>query len=145
PANGLGRDALLDALADWGAKNLDRTPPRPPRPAGIERNIVITQWAWGDLYTYAHDQVATDKRNPRLYPNGKIWGVDLGNDRLLSVDPVTHEADEIPVPTLPGHDTPWCNQVPNAFGTLGCPTPQGQTPHLGAYDNPANPHNPMMD
>jgi len=146
PAIGLGRDAVLDALADWGARiAAGQTPEAPPRPKGIERNLVITQWAWGDLYTYAHDEVATDKRNPRLYPNGKIWGVDLGNDRLLSVDPVTHEADMIPVPTLPGHDTPWCKAPVNAFGTLGCPTPEGRTPHLDAYDNPANPHNPMMD
>jgi streptogramin lyase len=143
PANGLGRDALLDQLADWGAKNLARTPPQPPRPAGIERNFVITQWAWGDLYTYAHDQVATDKRNPKLYPNGKIWGVDLGNDRLLSVDPVTHEAEAQAVPTLPGHDLPWCDQP--GFASLGCPVAGIETPHLGAYDNPANPHNPMMD
>ena len=41
------------------------------------------------VYTYAHDEIATDKRNPTLYANGPIYGVDLGNDRLLSVDPVT--------------------------------------------------------
>jgi hypothetical protein len=145
-ANGFGRDALLDALADWGGRiAAGQVPDAPPRPQGIERNFVITQWAWGDLYTYAHDEIATDRRNPRLYPDGKIWGVDLGNDRLLSVDPVTHEADAVKVPTLPGHTTPWCDQVPNAFATLGCPTPDGSTPHLGAYQNPANPHNPMLD
>ncbi len=143
-ANGFGRDALLDALADWGGRIRDgQVPEAPPRPKGIERNIVLTQWNWGDLYTYAHDEIATDKRNPRLYPNGKIWGVDLGNDRLLSVDPVTHEADERKVPTLPGHTVPWCDQP--GFATLGCPDPDGMTEHLGAYQNPANPHNPMMD
>ncbi len=88
-AIGLGRDAVLDALADWGGRiAAGEIPEAPPRPTGIERNLVITQWGWGDLYTYAHDEIATDKRNPRLYPDGKIWGVDLGNDRLLSVDPV---------------------------------------------------------
>ena len=145
-ANGFGRDALLDALADWGGRiAAGQVPEAPPRPKGIERNFVVTQWGWGDLYTYAHDEIATDRRNPRLYPDGKIWGVDLGNDRLLSVDPVTHEADELKVPTLPGHTTPWCDQVPNSFATLGCPDPDGSTPHLGAYQNPANPHNPMLD
>ncbi len=112
-AMGLGRDALLDALADWGGRIADgQIPEAPPRPTGIERNLVITQWGWGDLYTYAHDEIATDKRNPRLYPDGKIWGVDLGNDRLLSVDPVTHEADERHVPTVGGFNTPWGEQVP---------------------------------
>jgi streptogramin lyase len=144
-ANGFGRDALLDAMADWGARIAGgQTPEQPPRPQGIERNFVITQWGWGDIYTYAHDEIATDKRNPTLYPNGRIWGVDLGNDRLLSVDPVTHEADALHIPTLPGHTTPWCDQ-PGGFATLGCPTADGSTPHLGAYQNPANPHNPMMD
>jgi hypothetical protein len=144
-AIGLGRDALLDALADWGGRIRDgQVPEAPPRPKGLERNMVVTQWGWGDLYAYAHDEIATDKRDPTLYPNGKIWGVDLGNDRLLSVDPVTHEADELPVPTLPGHDTPWGQQV-NGFRSLGDPAPGGTTQHPGAYDNPANPHNPMMD
>ena len=69
----LGRDALLDALADWGGRiAAGEVPEAPPRPKGIERNFVITQWAWGDLYTYAHDEIATDKRNPRLYPDGQI-------------------------------------------------------------------------
>jgi hypothetical protein len=142
-ADRFGRDALLDALADWGAQNAaGRTPPRPPRPKGIERNFVITQWAWGDFYSYVHDEISTDKRDPTLYPNGKIWGVDIGNDRLFSVDPVTHEADMIPVPT----ETPvgWCEPGEPGF-SLGCPTEQGHTPHVGAYTNPARPHNPMMD
>ena len=146
PRSGLGRDALLDALADWGGRiAAGQVPEAPPRPKGIERNMVITQWAWGDLYTYAHDEIATDKRNPRLYPDGKIWGVDLGNDRLLSVDPVTHEADERHVPTVGGFNVPWGDQVPNAFRSLGDPAPGGSTPHFGAYKNPANPHNPMLD
>ena len=149
-AMGLGRDAVLDALADWGGRiAAGQVPEAPPRPKGAERNLVITQWAWGDgpprPYTYAHDEIATDKRNPRLYPDGKIWGVDLGNDRLLSVDPVTHTADERHVPTVGGFNVPWGSQVPNAFQSLGDPAPGGSTPHLGAYKNPANPHNPMLD
>ena len=35
--------------------------------------------------------------------------------------------------------------MPNAFQSLGDPAPGGSTPHLGAYKNPANPHNPMLD
>ena len=105
---------------------------------------MITQWGWGDLYAYAHDQIATDKRDPTLYPDGKIWGVDLGNDRLLSVNPTTNEADELHVPTVGGFATPWGKQV-NGFKSLGDPAPGGTTAHPDAYDNPANPHNPMMD
>ena len=62
---GLGREALLDSLADWSARiRGGETPEAPPRPKGVERNMVITQWNWGDKFTYAHDEVATDRNNP---------------------------------------------------------------------------------
>ena len=32
-------------------------PPAPPRPQGIERNVVITQWDWADPKAYLHDEV----------------------------------------------------------------------------------------
>jgi len=159
-ASALGREQLLDALTDWSARIIaGETPPAPPRPQGIERNLVITQWAWGDVYTYAHDEISTDKRDPSLYPDQPIYGVDLANDRMLTVDPVTHTATAVKVPTRHGFDTPWCNQtyqsssadsdpgqvMPMGFGSLGCPMPDGVTGFEGRYDNPANPHNPMFD
>mgnify|MGYP005843670651 CR=1 FL=1 len=155
-ANGFDRDLLLDTLADWtGRIRGGETPPAPRRPEDIERNLVITQWEWGDRYTYAHDEVATDKRDPTVNANGPVYAVDLGNDRLLKFDPRTLETSMRPVPTRDGFDTPWCEQtfkafdmeapVPFGLGSLGCPVEPGITPHKGAYDNPANPHNPMMD
>lgn len=158
-ADGLDRELLLDTLEDWSERiSTGETPPMPPRPAGIERNLVITQWEWGDAYTYAHDEIATDKRDPSLYANGPIYGVDLANDRLLVVDPVRHTAATHKVPTLDGFSTPWCEQtyqgemlgtgdavIPMGFGSLGCPVEPGITPFEGRYDNPANPHNPMLD
>ncbi|MDZ7825671.1 MAG: carboxypeptidase regulatory-like domain-containing protein [Gammaproteobacteria bacterium] len=155
-ANGFDRDVLLDTLADWtGRIRAGETPPAPRRPEGIERNLVITQWEWGDRYTYAHDEVTTDKRDPTVNANGPVYAVDLGNDRLLEFDPRTLETSMRPVPTRDGFDTPWCEQtfkafgmeapVPFGLGSLGCPVEPGITPHEGAYANPANPHNPMMD
>jgi streptogramin lyase len=159
-AEGLGRERLLDALSEWSGRIMaGETPPAPPRPQGIERNLVITQWAWGDEYTYAHDEIATDKRRPTLYGNGPVYGVDLANDRLLMVDPQTHAANSVAVPTLSGFDTPWCQQtyrpnagsvasdavIPMGFGSLGCPVEPGITGFEGKYRNPANPHNPMFD
>ncbi|MFP6782403.1 MAG: hypothetical protein VCB59_11980 [Gammaproteobacteria bacterium] len=155
-ADTLDRKRLLNVLGEW-AENMKsgRVPEAPPRPKGVERNFVITEWGWGDMYTYAHDEIASDKRNPTLYPNGRIYGVDLGNDKLLYVDPKTHTAGSIAVPTRDDFNTVWCEQTwkglnsdtiePFGFGSLGCPWPGGVTPHLDAYKNPANPHNPMMD
>jgi hypothetical protein len=159
-ADGLGRDRLLDALADWSGRiRAGAVPPAPPRPSGAERNLVLTQWEWGDGYTYAHDEIATDKRDPTRYAHGPIHGVDLANDRMLALDPVAHRATMVAVPTLGGFDTPWCSQtyrpapdaagpqgvIPMGFGSLGCPMEPGITAFEGAYDNPANPHNPMLD
>ena len=71
------------------------------------------------------------------------------------LDPLTHVASRVKVPTLNDFATPWCEQTyksldseqiePFGFGSLGCPWPGGVTPHQGKYNNPANPHNPMMD
>lgn len=159
-ADGLGREKLLNAMEDWSIRiRSGEVPSAPPRPTGIERNLVITQWAWGDEFTYAHDEIATDKRSPVAYSNQPIWGVDLANDRLLWVDPVRNTAGDVKVPTVGGFDTPWCNQtwqgpsetagdtavIPMGFGSLGCAMAPGLTPFDGKYLNPANPHNPMMD
>ncbi|WP_217913502.1 hypothetical protein [Miltoncostaea marina] len=154
---GLGREALLDSLADWGGRIAKGEVPKsaPARPKGLERNIVITQWNWGDKWAYAHDEISTDKNNPRRNADGKVWGVDIGNDRLLWVDPTTNKAGEIKVPTRNGFNTSWCEATsgPGAapgsggFQTLGCPAKAagGVSAYEGKYHNPANPHNPMMD
>lgn len=148
--NGVGgwpRTFALDRFGDWGQRiAAGEVPVTPPKPQGIERNIVLTQWEWGDIFTYAHDEVATDRRNPSLYPYGNVYGVDLGNDYLLITDPVNHVSSRVKLPTVGGFSTPW------SFCTLGClgtganaggtPTPPA---FVGVYNNPANPHNPMMD
>jgi len=160
-AQGLGGAPFIASLTDWGKRIADgEVPEAPPRPEGAERNMVITQWEWGDQFTYAHDEITTDKRDPTLNANGKVFGVDLANDRMLEVDPRTNTASETKVPTRDGWDTPWCEQnykaAPGAegveqkvedggFGTLGCPVAGGESAFKGKYHNPANPHNPMMD
>jgi hypothetical protein len=148
--NGVGswpRAFALDRYGDWGTRIAGgEVPPQPPRPQGIERNVVLTEWEWGDIFTYAHDEISTDKRNPYLYPYGNVYGVDLGNDYLLITDPVNHVSSRVKIPTAAGFSTPW------NFCTLGClgtGANSGGTPTLpafvGVYNNPANPHNPMMD
>ncbi len=155
-ADHLGREQLLDALEAWSLRIQNgETPEPPPRPRGLERNVVITQWAWGDGYTYAHDEIATDKRDPTVNAGGPVYGVDIGNDHLLVLDPDTHRVRSIPVPTEGAFATPWCDQtykplaggepLPYGFGSLGCPVQEGITGFTGKYQNPANPHNPMMD
>jgi len=155
-AEDLDRSVLFGALDGFAARLAAGEVPEvvPARPQGVERNFVITQWGWGDGYSYAHDEIATDKRNPFLYANDPVYGVDLGNDHVLVVDPVRNAADRVKIPTW-GYDKPWCENtwkplgandtVPYGTCSLGGPVPGTETVNLGKYQNPANPHNPMLD
>jgi hypothetical protein len=46
-------------------------PPAPPRPAGAERNLVVTMWDWGNSTSYMHDEITTSKQNPRVNVAGR--------------------------------------------------------------------------
>ena len=64
----LDTQLALKNFADWtdriAAGELPKT--KPQRPQGVERNVVVTMWDWGDAKTYLHDEIATDKRNPTV-------------------------------------------------------------------------------
>ena len=65
-----------------------KLPPAPPRPQGLERNVVITEWDWADPKAYLHDEVSTDRRNPTRNANGLIYGsLELSADYLPVLDP----------------------------------------------------------
>ena len=152
----MNRDVLIDTYEAWGKKIAAGATPKvpPPRPSGVERNMVITQWAFGGKYTYSHDVISTDKRNPSLYPDGKIYGLDIGNDFLLVLDPKANSWEQIKLPSYE-HAVPWCEQTYKPLGgteeihvgaqLTGCPVPGTESAHKGAYQNPVNAHNPMMD
>src|SRR5215831_8931687 len=77
-ANGLaqlGPERALPMFADWTDRiGRGELPPVPPRPQGVERNVVITEWDWADPKAYLHDEIATDKRNPTVNAFGKLYG-----------------------------------------------------------------------
>jgi hypothetical protein len=54
----LDSQLALRNFADWtdriAAGELPRA--KPQRPQGVERNVVITMWDWGDAKTYLHDE-----------------------------------------------------------------------------------------
>ncbi len=65
----LGRERALAVFADWTDRiAAGEVPPAPPRPQGLERNVVITQWDWADPKAYLHDWcrpiVATRRSTP---------------------------------------------------------------------------------
>jgi hypothetical protein len=134
-----GRPRALKMFSDWTDQiAAGAGPPAPPRPSGIERNVVITMWGWGDEYGLIHDAIATDRRNPRLFANGPIYGVDWTNDWFLIADPVNNASSRIKVPTRADRTT-----IPGL-------KPVGFQPYRyfgnrAVWENPAGPHNPMFD
>ena len=66
---------------------------KPPRPQGIERNIVLTTWDWSTPTAYMHDLISTDRRKPTINANGKLYGApENSTDFFPVLDPKTHTA-----------------------------------------------------
>jgi hypothetical protein len=136
--NGFGRQRILAAFGDWTDRIAKgEVPPAPPRPQGVERNVVITQWDWADPRVYLHDEVATDRRNPTVNANGPIYGaLELSRDYVPVLDPVKHVASRIEL-TVRDPATPPANPA--------MPQP---SPYWGdevLWDSKNNVHNPMLD
>lgn len=98
-ADRLGRELLEKTMVDWGTRIQNgEVPPQPPRPTGIERNFVVTQWDWGTRESFFHDVTSTDKRNPTMYAYGKVYGADrTGGGVLWVLDPVKNTIEAKPV------------------------------------------------
>src|SRR6266436_6255163 len=110
---------------------------QPARPQGIERNVVLTLWDWSRPTAYMHDEISTDRRNPTLNPNGKLFGTtEESTDFLPILDPMRNTATEVKHPVR-DPKTPSSKDNPMA------PSPYwGDGP---IWDSLTSTHNPMMD
>ena len=91
----VGRGPALAMYGDWtdriAAGEYPTTPP--PRPRGIERNVVVSLWDWADPRAYMHDLISADKRNPTVNANGPVYGAAEDSvDYVPVLDPSTHTA-----------------------------------------------------
>jgi hypothetical protein len=138
-----GKNRPLRTFAGWTERIAKgEVPPAPPRPAGVERNLVLTLWDWGTDRSFMHDEIATDKRRPTVNAGGPIYAVSAGHGTLVTLDPATHRAEEIEIPTRAPRA-----EVPSRFPRPNRPSLWWGEEHLWANPpyNPADPHNPMMD
>ena len=136
--NRIGRRRALEMFADWTDRIVaGEVPEAPPRPVGIERNVVISSWDWADPTAYLHDEISTDKRDPTVNANGSIYGaLEASADYMPVLDPVHHKVTQVPVPVRDP-------ETPVAAGP-----PLAPSPYWGAeaiWDSKANVHNPMLD
>jgi hypothetical protein len=117
---------------------------RPPRPQGVERNIVVTTWEWGDPKKYLHDLIASDRRYPTVNAYGPLYGSpEYATDLLPILDPRTHTVTAFRAPVR-DPDTP------EALGPghAALARPMAPSPYWGEekiWDSKANNHNSMFD
>ena len=145
----MGRERALEMFADWTDRiAAGETPPRPPRPDGVEQNLVVTLWDWGQDSSFIHDEITTDKRNPTVNGGGPVYGVSAGHGTLTVVNPIDNSSVELTIPVRPADP----NSVPSRF-----PQEQLEPSYYwgdqllwgrggpDGNENSADPHNPMMD
>jgi hypothetical protein len=117
---------------------------KPPRPQGVERNIVVTTWDWGTEKQYLHDLISSDRRHPTVNANGPLYGSpEYATDNIPILDPKTSKVTffKLPVqdPSMPeslgpGHAASVKPLQPSAYW--------GDEKN---WDTRANNHNSMFD
>ncbi|HVY67192.1 MAG TPA: carboxypeptidase-like regulatory domain-containing protein [Gammaproteobacteria bacterium] len=136
-----GTQAGAKVMADWTTRIANgEVPPQPERPAGIERNVVVTLWDWGNAQSFMHDEISTDKNDPTVNAYGKVYAASSGHGRLTVLDPVANDTYEIVIPT---REDP--RKVSTRFPPPAMPSNFWGMEHVWGKENPADPHNPMMD
>ena len=141
--NTQGKERSLKAYADWTERIAKgEVPPAPPRPKGIERNLVVTLWDVGDDHSFMHDEISTDKNHPTVNANGRIYAVSAGHGQLVVLDPNENSTFTMDIPAREPKE-----HVPSRFPAPNRPSLHWGSEHLWGnppYD-PADPHNPMFD
>ena len=135
--NQLGRERALAMFSDWTNRvAAGELPPAPPRPQGVERSIVITEWDWTSPKAYLHDEIATDKRDPTVNAGGLLYGApELSTDDVPTLDPVHNIAGHVRMPVR-DPETPRPGKPLQASAYWG---------DEAIWDSQANMHNPMFD
>jgi len=93
--------APLDYFADWTDRIAKGELPhaKPRRPEGVERNIVVTTWEWGDAKHYLHDLIASDRRFPTVNAYGPLYGSpEYSTDVIPILDPKKNKVTNFTAP-----------------------------------------------
>jgi len=141
--NTQGKERLLKTYAGWTERIAKGdVPPAPPRPKGVERNLVVTLWDVGDDHSFMHDEATTDKNRPSVNAGGPAYAVSAGHGQLVVLDMNGNKTESLDIPTREAKE-----KVPSRFPAPNRPSLHWGNEHLWAnppYD-PADPHNPMLD
>jgi hypothetical protein len=133
-------------FGDWTDRIAQGELPKhqPPRPQGVERNVVVTAWEWSTPDKYLHDLISSDRRKPTVNAYGPLYGSpEYSTDNMPILDPKTSTVTFFKMPVAdpamplslgPGHAGAVKPLQPSAYW--------GDTP---LWDTRANNHNAMFD
>jgi hypothetical protein len=117
---------------------------KPPRPQGVERNIVVTLRDWMNEKQYLHDLISSDRRNPTVNAYGPLYGSpEYSSDMIPILDPVKNVATTFAAPVR-DREMP-INLGPGHAAALDVLQP---SPYWGAeriWETRVNNHNSMLD
>ena len=133
------RGLPIKYLADWSTRIARGELPasKPPRPMGMERNVVATVWDWSNEKAYLHDLTGTDWRNPTVNANGPLYGApELSTDEYPILDPNTNTTTTIFAPVRDA-------DTPIGAGPLLQPSAAWGTEKI--WTSKTVSHNPIMD
>jgi hypothetical protein len=138
--------APFEYLGDWTDRIAKGEQPKskPPRPQGVERNVVVTSWEWGEADRYLHDEIATDRRFPTVNAYGRLYGSpEYSTDTMAILDPKTNTATSFKMPVQD-------SEMPQSLGPGHAASlkPLQASAYWGddkIWDTRANNHNAMID
>jgi hypothetical protein len=98
---------------------------KPPRPQGVERNLVVTLRDWMTDKHYLHDLISSDRRFPTVNAYGPLYGSpEYSSDLIPILDPVKNVARtfkapvrdaDMPLSLGPGHAAGLDPTEPSAY------------------------------
>ncbi|HZT27079.1 MAG TPA: carboxypeptidase-like regulatory domain-containing protein [Pseudolabrys sp.] len=133
-------------LGDWTDRIAKGELPKtePPRPQGVERNIVITEWEWSTPDKYLHDLISSDRRHPTVNAYGPLFGSpEYSTDNMPILDPKTNKVTVFKLPVR-DPDMPY-SLGPGHAAALKPLAPSAYWGDRQLWDTKANNHNSMFD
>jgi len=141
-----GEKAALAVFADWTKRIAAGELPHeaPPRPQGVERNIVITVRDWAEG-RQIHDQASSDHRDPHVNAGGPSYGLGVHDGTLEILDPKTDTTWSVPIPGISPVSDHNEKSVPHATvldqkGRVWVAMNHREGPNPSYCTNPANPY-----